>query len=97
MLVWRVFVVEFVVESLFLLCHLTVAQQHRIVYSRDQLIELKPAGLATVMEDISAELWRKTHRGCSYGRYGGGKERNTGDFWRGRHSSRVSHLSSWVT
>ena len=50
--------------SLFLLCHLTVAQQHRIVYSRDQLIELKLAGLATVMADIPAELWRKTHRGC---------------------------------
>ena len=63
MLVWRVFV-AFVVESLFLLCHSTVTQQHRIVYSRDQLIELKSAGLATVMEDIPAELWRKTHRGC---------------------------------
>ena len=63
MLVWRVFFVAFVVESLFLLCHSTVAQQHRIVYFRDQLIELKPAGLATVMEDIPAELWRKTHQG----------------------------------
>ena len=58
------FVVAFVVELLLLLCHSTVAQQHCIVYSRDQLIELKPAGLATVMEDIPAELWRKTHRGC---------------------------------
>ncbi|XP_049911756.1 uncharacterized protein LOC126397200 [Epinephelus moara] len=64
MLVWRVFVVLLVVESLLLLCHSTVAQQHRIVYSRDQLMELKPAGLATVREDIPAELWRKTHRGC---------------------------------
>ncbi|XP_078016898.1 uncharacterized protein LOC117250648 isoform X2 [Epinephelus lanceolatus] len=64
MLVWRVFVVLLVVESLLVLCHSTVAQQHCIVYSRDQLMALKPAGLATVREDIPAELWRKTHRGC---------------------------------
>ena len=72
MFVLRVFVVSFVVESLLLLCHSTVAQQRRIVYSRDQLMELKPAGLATVKEDIPAELWRKTHRGC----------RGNGSLWR---------------
>ena len=64
MFVWRDFVVSLVVESLLLLCLSTVAKQHRIVYSRDQLIELKPAGLAMVLEDIPAELWRKTHQGC---------------------------------
>ena len=94
MFVWRVFVAAFVVESLFLLCHSTVAQQHRIVYSRDQRMELKPAGLATVMADIPAELWRK-HTGDAEGkdRFDGGKERNIGNYGRGRHSSRVSLLS----
>ncbi|CAB1430809.1 unnamed protein product [Pleuronectes platessa] len=37
------------------------AQQHHIVYSSDQLMVLKPAGLATGKADIHAELWRKTH------------------------------------
>ena len=49
LLVWRVFVVSLVVELLFILCHSSVAQQHCIVYSRDQLMELKLAGLATVL------------------------------------------------
>ena len=64
MLVWRVFVVSLVVELLLLLCHSTIAQQHCIVYSVDQLMELKLAGLATVMEDIPTQLWKKTHWGC---------------------------------
>ena len=37
MLLWRVFVVAFVMESLLLLCYSTVAQQNRVVYSRDLL------------------------------------------------------------
>ncbi|KAK0144067.1 hypothetical protein N1851_017607 [Merluccius polli] len=55
-------------------------QAERIVYSREQLIDLKPAGLADRPAEVPAELRRKTHRGCR----GGLKRRKNNDRLRQR-------------
>ncbi|KAI4888527.1 hypothetical protein NFI96_008530 [Prochilodus magdalenae] len=72
MLVERVLVSFFAVKVLLSLSWCTAAQQHGpFVYTRDQLIALKPAGMDTRTANIPEELWRQTHRGCS----GGAKQR----------------------
>ena len=39
----------------------------RIVYTREQLIALKPSGMVPRTTDVPAEIWRRTHRGCRGG------------------------------
>ncbi|KAI4894907.1 hypothetical protein NFI96_007435 [Prochilodus magdalenae] len=74
MLVERVLVSFFAVKVLLSLSWCTAAQQHGpFVYTRDQLIALKPAGMDTRTANIPEELWRRTHRGCR-----GGTKQRTG-------------------
>ncbi|KAI4897881.1 hypothetical protein NFI96_029587, partial [Prochilodus magdalenae] len=74
MLVERVLVSFFAVKVLLSLSWCTAAQQHGpFVYTRDQLMTLKPAGMDTRTADIPEELWRRTHRGCR-----GGTKQRTG-------------------
>ncbi|KAL6470590.1 hypothetical protein MHYP_G00217090 [Metynnis hypsauchen] len=48
-------------------------QHGRFVYTQDQLIALKPVGMATRTTNIPEELWRRTQRGCR-----GGMNQRTG-------------------
>ncbi|KAI4894740.1 hypothetical protein NFI96_006104 [Prochilodus magdalenae] len=74
MLVERVLVSFFAVKVLLSLSWCTAAQLHGpFVYTRDQLIALKPAGMDTRTANIPEELWRLTHRGCR-----GGTKQRTG-------------------
>ncbi|KAI4904392.1 hypothetical protein NFI96_001727 [Prochilodus magdalenae] len=74
MLVERVLVSFFAVKVLLSLSWCTAAQQHGpFVYTRDQLMMLKPAGMDTRTANIPEELWRRTHRGCR-----GGTKQRTG-------------------
>ncbi|KAI4905891.1 hypothetical protein NFI96_014096 [Prochilodus magdalenae] len=75
MLVERVLVSFFAVKVLLSLSWCTAAhhQHGPFVYTRDQLIALKPAGMDTRTANIPEELWRRTHRGCR-----GGTKQRTG-------------------
>ncbi|XP_062910381.1 uncharacterized protein LOC134349663 isoform X2 [Mobula hypostoma] len=55
--------------------HVSLAgQKHgRTIYSRDQLLALMPASLASRVADTPAEIRRKTHRGCRGGSQSRGK------------------------
>ncbi|KAI4877531.1 hypothetical protein NFI96_027122, partial [Prochilodus magdalenae] len=75
MLVERVLVSFFAVKVLLSLSWYTVAhhQHGPFVYTRDQLIVLKLAGMDTRTANIPEEFWRRTHRGCR-----GGTKQRTG-------------------
>ncbi|KAI4903482.1 hypothetical protein NFI96_006182 [Prochilodus magdalenae] len=75
MLVERVLVSFFAVKVLLSLSWCTAAhhQHGPFVYTWDQLIALKPAGMDTRTANIPEELWRRTHRGCR-----GGTKQRTG-------------------
>ena len=79
MLFERVLFSFLAVDFLLSLCRFAVAQQ-RILYSRDQLIGLKPANMAVRSPDIPEEIWRKTHRGCR----GKNNQRKRKSKWRQR-------------
>ncbi|XP_062910310.1 uncharacterized protein LOC134349633 [Mobula hypostoma] len=65
---WRV-LFGFLALEIVTFGHVSLAGQQygHIVYSRNQLIALMPAGLANRAADTPAEIWRKTHRGCRGG------------------------------
>ncbi|KAI4883525.1 hypothetical protein NFI96_005239 [Prochilodus magdalenae] len=73
MLVERVLVSFFAVKVLLSLSWCAAAQHGPFVYTLDQMIALKPAGMDTRTANIPEELWRRTHRGCR-----GGTKQRTG-------------------